>query len=171
MQIKSITMVKQFLLMAGVLFLFIACKNEHIKIEVEESISYASFGDSITADGYMTKEDLFEKYRNLQEGDTLEVKFLSSIKDVCQKKGCWMNVELSESNNAFIRFKDYGFFMPLNAAGSEAIMEGKAFVSIESVDELKHYAKDAGKSQEEIDAITEPEVTYSFTAKGVLIKQ
>jgi hypothetical protein len=82
-----------------------------------------------------------------------------------------MNVELGEDKKAFIRFKDYGFFMPFNAAGSEAIMNGKAFVSVESIDELKHYAKDAGKSQEEIDAITEPEVTYSFTANGVLIKQ
>jgi hypothetical protein len=164
-------MVKQFLLMTGVLLLFTACKNENVQTEVEDPVNYASFGDSISADGYMTKEELFEKYRNLQEGDTIEVKFLSSIKDVCQKKGCWMNVELSESDNAFIRFKDYGFFMPLNAAGSDAIMEGKAFVSVVNVDELKHYAKDAGKSQEEIDAITEPEVTYSFTAKGVLIKQ
>ena len=164
-------MVKYIIFITGVLFLFTACKQENVKIEGEESINYASFGDSISADGYITKHQLFEKYKNLQEGDTIEVKFLSSIKEVCQKKGCWMNVELSDSDNAFIRFKDYGFFMPLNAAGSEAIMEGKAFVSVESVDELRHYAKDAGKTQEEIDAITEPEVTFSFTAKGVLIKQ
>lgn len=164
-------MVKQFLFVAGLLVVFSACKNENVKTETAEAVNYASFGDSISAEGYISKEELLDKYKNLKEGDTLEVKFLSSIKDVCQKKGCWMNVELSDADNAFIRFKDYGFFMPLNAAGSEAIMEGKAFVSIESVDELKHYAKDAGKSQEEIDAITEPEVTYSFTARGVLIKQ
>jgi len=164
-------MTKYLLFLAGVLLLFTSCKNENVNTNTEEMINYASFGDSISSDGYITKDELFERYKNLKEGDTLEVKFLSSIKDVCQKKGCWMNVELSESNNAFIRFKDYGFFMPLNAAGNEAIMEGKAFVSVESVDELKHYAKDAGKSQEEIDAIIEPEVTYSFTARGVLIKQ
>lgn len=148
-----------------------ACKNEISTTENEEKILYSGFGDSISSDGYISKEELYGKYKNLKEGDTLEVKFLSSIKNVCQKKGCWMNVELSDSENAFIRFKDYGFFMPLNASGSEAIMEGKAFVSVESVDDLKHYAKDAGKSQEEVDAITEPEITYSFTATGVLIKQ
>jgi hypothetical protein len=148
-----------------------ACKNEISTTETEEKTLYSRFGDSISSDGYISKEELYSKYKNLKEGDTLEVKFLSSIKNVCQKKGCWMNVELSDSDDAFIRFKDYGFFMPLNASGSEAIMEGKAFVSVESVDDLKHYAKDAGKSQEEVDAITEPEITYSFTATGVLIKQ
>ena len=48
-------------------------------------------------------------------------------------------------------------------------MNGKAFISVESVADLKHYAKDAGKSQAAIDSIIEPEVTYTFMANGVLI--
>ena len=161
---------KKIILSLLVISSIISCKKHETAEETPE-IAYASFGDSITAEGTLTKEELLDKYSNLKEGDTIEVKFASVIKDVCQKKGCWMNVELGEDKKAFIRFKDYGFFMPFNAAGSEAIMNGKAFVSVESIDELKHYAKDAGKLQEEIDAITEPEVTYSFTANGVLIKQ
>lgn len=164
-------MTKNLILFSLISLLFVACKNDNTKVENDELVSYASFGDTISSEGFITKEEMFEKYQKLNEGDTIEVKFLTSIKDVCQKKGCWMNVDLTDSEKAFIRFKDYGFFMPLNAAGNQAIVEGKAFVSIESVDELKHYAKDAGKSQEEIEAITEPEVTYSFTAKGVLIKE
>jgi hypothetical protein len=50
-------------------------------------------------------------------------------------------------------------------------VHGKAFVSVESIEELKHYAKDAGKSQAAIDSIVAPEVTYSFEANGVLLKQ
>ncbi|GGD35055.1 MULTISPECIES: DUF4920 domain-containing protein [Flavobacterium] len=161
---------KKIILSLLVVTSLMACKKNE-PTEVTPEFAYASFGDSITAEGTLTKEELLDKYTNLKEGDTIEVKFASVIKDVCQKKGCWMNVDLGEDKKAFIRFKDYGFFMPLNAAGSEAIMNGKAFVSVESVDVLKHYAKDAGKSQEEIDAITEPEVTYSFTANGVLIKE
>ena len=38
------------------------------------------------------------------------------------------------------------------------------------VDYLKHLAQDAGKSQEEIDAISEPETKLSYVATGVLIK-
>lgn len=162
---KSIVMVLAMLSM-------IACKKEETKVIAETEIEkYVTFGDSITADGAISKEELFAKYETLKAGDTIEVKFKSEIKDVCQKKGCWMNMDLSNDKNAFIRFKDYGFFMPLNAAGSEAIVNGKAFVSVESVDELKHYAKDAGKSQAAIDSITEPKVSYSFLSNGVLIKE
>ncbi|HBI01555.1 MAG TPA: DUF4920 domain-containing protein [Flavobacterium sp.] len=150
----------------------VACKKEEVKEVAEvKTENFKTFGDSISADGVISKEDLLAKYETLKEGDTIEVKFRSDIKDVCQKKGCWMNMSLNEDKNAFVRFKDYGFFMPLNAAGSEAIVNGKAFISVETVDELKHYAKDAGKSQAAIDSITEPKVSYSFLSNGVLIKE
>ena len=82
------------------------------------------------------------KYATLKEGDTLEVKFQSAINEVCQKKGCWMNVALENDNSAFVKFKDYAFFVPMNAENKDVIVEGKAYVSIESIDDLKHYAKD-----------------------------
>ena len=44
-------------------------------------------------------------------------------------------------------------------------------VDVVTVDELKHYAKDAGKSKDEIAKIKKPEVTYSFTSTGVYIKK
>ena len=112
---------------------------------------------------------MMEKFKSLKEGDTLEVKFKSGINEVCQKKGCWMTLDLADDKEAFVKFKDYGFFVPKNAQDKEVIVNGKAFVSIESVDVLKHYAKDAGKSQAAIDSIVEPKVTYSFMADGVLI--
>ena len=70
-----------------------------------------------------------------------------------------------------VKFKDYGFFMPKNIAGKEVIIDGKAYVSELSVEEQRHYAEDAGKSEEEIAAITEPKRTYSFEANGVLLKE
>ncbi len=136
----------------------------------DSDVSYSSFGDSITADHAISKEDLFSKYESMKEGDTLNLKFSSKINDVCQKKGCWMNVDLGKGQAAFVKFKDYGFFMPLNSKGEEVIINGKAFLSIESIEEQKHYAKDAGKSQAAIDSITSPLKSYSFVADGVLIK-
>ena len=163
---------KKSILMAVAVFSMVACKKAEVKEVAEvKTENFKTFGDSISADDVISKEELLAKYETLKEGDTVEVKFRSEIKDVCQKKGCWMNMSLSEDKNAFVRFKDYGFFMPLNAAGSEAIVNGKAFISVETVDELKHYAKDAGKSQAAIDSITEPKVSYSFLSNGVLIKQ
>mgnify|MGYP003736342117 CR=1 FL=1 len=132
---------------------------------------YASFGKKITKEGAITKEQMNAKYAKLKKGDTVNVKFVSKINDVCSKKGCWMNLDLGKGEKAFVKFKDYAFFMPLNSAGSEAIVNGKAFVSVESVEELRHYAKDAGKSKAEIEKITKPERSYGFMADGVLIKE
>lgn len=132
---------------------------------------YAVFGDTISPEGAISAEEMLVKYQEMQEGDTLEVKFSSVIENVCQNKGCWMYLELNDEESAYIRFKDYGFFMPFNASESVAIVEGKAFVSVRSVEALQHDAEDEGLSEEEIAAITEPEISYSFTAHGVLIKE
>lgn len=133
-------------------------------------ISYTSFGASITAENAISKEELLSKFEGMKEGDTINLKFTSKIKDVCQKKGCWMNVDLGKNEETFVKFKDYAFFMPLNSKNEEVVVNGKAFLSVESVDEQKHYAKDAGKSQVAIDSITTPLKTYSFLADGVLIR-
>ena len=107
--------------------------------------------------------------KDLKEGDTLNVKFASKINTVCKSKGCWMNLDLGNEQESLVKFKDYGFFMPLNSDGREVIVNGKAFVNTTSIEELRHFAKDAGKSEEEIAKITEPKYTLSFEADGVLM--
>lgn len=79
-----------------------------------------------------------------------------------------MKMDMGE-DQAMVRFKDYGFFMPKDLAGQEVIVEGYAFVEEMSVEDQRHYAEDAGKSVEEIAAITKPKRTLSFTSSGVLI--
>lgn len=69
-----------------------------------------------------------------------------------------------------VKFKDYKLFMPKDIAGKEVVIHGKAMKKEVPVDELQHYAADAGKSKEEISQITKPEVQLSFEADGVLIK-
>lgn len=152
-------------------FALTSCKKETIASEKDIQDNYAFFGDSISADNAISNEEMISKFEKLKAGDTLNVKFKSLIKNVCQKKGCWMTLELSNKKEAFVKFKDYAFFVPKNAQDEEVIVNGKAFVSIESVEELKHYAKDAGKSQASIDSIVTPKTTYSFMADGVLIKK
>ena len=137
----------------------------------ELKVAYASFGDKILADKALTKEQMLAKYKTLKKGDTIAVKFKSKINSVCKKKGCWMKMDLAGNEESFVKFKDYGFFVPLNADNSEAIVSGKAFVNEISVAELQHYEKDAGKSQAEIDKITKPKFTYGFQADGVLISK
>jgi len=150
-------------------FALASCKKELITIN--SSNDYTIFGDSISVDKAISNEDMLAQYNKLKPGDTLNIKFKSKIKKVCQKKGCWMTLELPSGREAFVKFKDYAFFVPKNAQNEEVIINGKAFVSIETVEELKHYAKDEGKSQAAIDSIVSPKTNYSFMADGVLIKK
>lgn len=141
------------------------------EVKAETKADYAAFGDKIVADKALSKEEMLKKYKGLKAGDTIAVKFKSKIKDVCQKKGCWMAMQLPNEKQTFVKFKDYAFFVPLNAADQEAIVSGKAFISETSVAQLRHYAKDGGKSEAEISKITEPKIEYKFLADGVLISK
>lgn len=82
-----------------------------------------------------------------------------------------MTVVSAEEGNPemMVRFKDYGFFMPMDIEGRTVILDGYAKKDIISVDELRHYAEDANKSAEEIAAITEPEEELGFLAHGVIL--
>lgn len=82
-----------------------------------------------------------------------------------------MKLALADGTETMVRFKDYGFFMPLDSKDREVIVNGKAFVKKTSVKELRHYAEDAGKTKEEIAKITEPKIEFTFEADGVLMKK
>jgi hypothetical protein len=126
-----------------------------------------TFGKAITADGAIAYSELAKQ---MEDADSIAVKVKGTVQDVCQKKGCWMNVnDATASNEIFVQFEDYGFFMPKDIAGREVVMDGYAYRSVTSVEELQHYAEDEGKSKEEIAAITEPVEELKFMASGVLL--
>ncbi len=153
------------------LVIVISC-NKKVEQKINNSpTKYAKFGDSISPDSTISKEILLTKYLSLKTNDTIEVKVASTIVDVCQKKGCWMNLDLGSGKTALVRFKDYGFFVPKNASKSEVIVHGKAYIEVTPISDLKEYAKDAGKPKAAIDSIVAPETNYTFLADGVLIKK
>jgi hypothetical protein len=107
--------------------------------------------------------------KSMQGKETMQVKLKGEINEVCQMKGCWMTVDAGNDTEIRVTFKDYGFFVPKDAAGKTVVFEGEAKYETVDVKTLKHYAEDAGKSQEEIDAITEPQDKLTFVATGVEI--
>ena len=163
-------MKKAFNVLFITLLFLSACKSEK-PTEAEQKSDYNSFGAQITDENSLTAAKMLDQFKGMKEGDTVTLKFSSEIAEVCSKKGCWMKLSLNDSIQTMVRFKDYGFFMPLDSQGKEVIVEGKAFVKTTPVSELKHYAEDAGKSKEEIAKITEPKVEYAFEAHGVLMKK
>ena len=132
-----------------------------------DPITLQSFGEQITADNSIT---LTEAIAQLGSQANIHTKVKGTVVDVCQAKGCWMNVAVNDSQVVMVRFKDYAFFMPKDIAGKEAIIQGELYWDTISIEMLHHYGEDAGKSANQIAAINKPEFKPSFEAHGVLIK-
>lgn len=136
--------------------------------ENEKQTEEGVYGEIITDNNPISGKDLAQL---LQEKDSVWVTMKSTIVSNCQASGCWMDLDLGNEEVIKVTFKDYAFFIPLDSKGKTAIVEGFAKKELIPVDLLKHYAEDEGKSQEEIDAITEPELSYTFEAAGVIIEE
>ena len=156
-------------------FVLNSCKNKtedtQKSVKKAETIAYVSFGKEIISDDAIAAKSMAYHYNTMKAGDSIDSKMFATVNEVCQAKGCWMTLNLENGNEVRVKFKDYGFFVPKDISGKEVIVNGKAFVDEVSVDELRHYAEDAGKTKEEIAQIIETKKTFSFEADGVLVKQ
>lgn len=166
---------KSLLLTIICVFFMISCKKKAEMQQEEttkvEAVNYASFGNKIIPDDAIPATSMAAHYKSMTVGDSIPSKIKAKVNSVCQAKGCWMRLDLEDGNEVMVKFKDYGFFMPMDITGKEVVINGNAFVNEVSVDEQRHYAADAGKTEEEIAKIIEPKKTYSFEADGVLLKQ
>ncbi|ANQ50887.2 DUF4920 domain-containing protein [Flammeovirga sp. MY04] len=143
------------------IILFISCSTEQ-----KNDVSF--YGETFETDQAVASTELKDK---LDQSETVNIKLEGEITGVCQKKGCWLKMPLDDNGNeVFVKFKDYKFFVPMDASGKKAVINGVATKEVIDVATLKHYAEDAGKSDEEIAAITTPETKYTFMAAGVAIE-
>ena len=80
------------------------------------------------------------------------VKVAARISKVCRKKGCWfvLQNEKDPSQTVRIKMKDYGFFVPTNCDGQEAVVEG-VFNKVDvPVAAAKHLAEDGGQDPDKV---------------------
>ena len=90
------------------------------------------------------------------------------VRQNCQKKGCWMDVRPADDRSATsltVRFKDYGFFVPLNSRGARVRMEGVTKVTSMTAEEVQHMEDEGAEvSGKKADGSAE---VIEFTASGV----
>ena len=146
------------MLMALVIF---SCTSEQKQDVV------GTYGDEISETGAITVDAMMAK---LDDADTVNVKVRGEITSTCAMKGCWMNLVMPNGEEVRVTFKDYAFFVPKEGMeGNEALVEGVVTKTVTDVETLRHYAADAGKSADVIDAITEAKEELAFEASGVII--
>ncbi len=162
-------------MLSAITFLMASCGGDCCKTDgkTETSATDAQsdgkhFGEIITAENAMPFDELYGK---MASTDSLPMKVMGTVGEVCQKKGCWMTLVPSDPKAEPMRvtFKDYGFFMPKDLSGKKVVVDGFARTETTSVETLRHFAEDGGQSKAEIEKITEPKKEISFEATGVVI--
>lgn len=142
-------------------------QTEITSTQTDETKKEEKYGAEISPDNAIAVNEIPAL---LAKQDSAELKVIGKIGECCQTKGCWMKVPIDENQEMLVRFKDYGFFVPMDSEGKEIVMEGMVKKEIVPLAQLRHYAEDAGKSKEEIEKITEDEVKITFLATGVIIR-
>ncbi len=151
------------------LALVISCSSptEEKKESTAENTVVGNYGADVNE---LNITNTAEMINLVEENGSFEGKIIGEIAEVCSSKGCWLIMELPNGKSMRVTFKDYEFFVPKNSQGFPVILEGVATLTETDVKTQRHYAEDAGKSEEEIAKITEPKREITFEAMGVKIK-
>jgi len=125
------------------------------------------FGEKTTAENAITVDQLFSIMAGKKEKE-MTVKLKGMVTQVCEKEGCWIKIQ-SPDGNMMVKMKDHKFTVPLVLNGKNIVIAGLAEEKLTTVEQLRHYAEDAGKSKEEIARIKEPKREITVQAKGILV--
>ena len=119
------------------------------------------FGAGLTLAQVSDLEDVLQHPEKYAERPVLT---RGRITDVCQKKGCWT---VLADGDAFVRvrFRDYGFFLPPDALGANAWVEGVAEVRTLSEREARHLASETRGGDP--NSVQGPQHEIGFVATGV----
>jgi hypothetical protein len=124
------------------------------------------YGEKVSPDGSVAIADVAAK---LKDDEAVNAKFTAKVLEVCSKKGCWLKLAVDDKTTAFVKMKDYAFFVPMAAVGKTVVIDGELKTKTVSVAELRHYAEDAKKSEKEIAAIDKPQQELRVLANGITI--
>ena len=130
----------------------------------QESTLYGKKFDTKTA---IPAEALAQRMGDQKE---MPVTVRGTIAEVCQSAGCWITLKNENGENLFVKIKEHEFSIPKDMAGHRAIVKGTAVRKTVSIEEQKHYAEDAGKSEADIAAIKEPKTEIRINAAAMVIE-
>ncbi|BDS14058.1 DUF4920 domain-containing protein [Aureispira anguillae] len=151
--------------------------HDHGTVTEGDGIHY---GAEITPDGGIALADVLAKVDGGEGAEDLDLgkgnivkaiatKVEGEVSEVCKKAGCWLKMATADGKEIFIA-TNHEFLVPVDMVGKTVVVDGNAYKSVTTVDELRHFAEDEGQSAEEIAKITEPVSEYKLLAKGLVIK-
>lgn len=153
------------------LSLFFALQfSAQTKAEITEASNGAQYGAGVSEDLTYDVYSPEGVVKALDDKDSLKnIIIQANVTEVCTKKGCWMTLQNAENKTIFVKMKDYAFFVPQSMVGKKVLIHGDVTKKVTPVAELRHYAEDAKKTKQEVEAITVPKTEYRVLAIGIKI--
>ncbi len=128
----------------------------------------SNFGKKTTAENAITVDQLVSLMKTKEAGKDVPVKLKGKVTEVCQAEGCWIKIQ-SPDGSMMVKMKDHNFTVPVILNGKTIVIDGTADSKLTTVEQLRHFAEDAGKSKAEIAKITEPKKELIVQANGILV--
>lgn len=109
------------------------------------SVARKSFGAPLAGGTKVALADVLKSPDKFAEQSVLVE---GQVRQACTRKGCWM--ELSEAGDPAapgcrVTFKDYGFFVPTDSAGSKARVEAKVESKLVKPELVAHLESEGAK--------------------------
>ena len=115
------------------------------KVETSKTPTTKLYGEALPKD--LPALELGEILKNPKKY-TGQTGLLSGyVRQACTKKGCWMEISASadpKAKSCRVKFKDYGFFVPLDSGGSTARLAATAGMKVVSKEYVDHYEAEGG---------------------------
>jgi hypothetical protein len=146
-------------------FLFAQDANDSSTVTGKKVDDGVVYGNDLSPDVQsILLSDLIANPENY-EGKTICVS--GSITDVCQGMGCWMKI--SDGTNEVMVQTLHKFFMPKDAAGGNAVTEGKFKMTEISEEHAKEMTKESLNPKVKPEEIKGTQKMYVIQATGVKI--
>src|SRR5690606_37471455 len=124
-----------------------------IVLGAQHADAQSKYGQDFEKTNIIDVSSLEKKMKGKKEMSNVVV--TGELSQVCQAEGCWVKLKNENGEDVLVKFKDHAFLVPKDLTGT-VVVNGTATKKVISVKERKHMAEDAGASQSDIDAITEP---------------
>lgn len=155
---------KKLAFITTTVLLITSCNNTKTNnIELGESYGPHKVDTSLA----VSVSEMMTCYNKKEE--KFEFTFKSKISEICTKAGCWVNIDKGNGETFMVRFKNHFTIPSKTKLGTEAYIHGFAYYDSIAVEQLQHFANDAGKSKEEIAKITQPKYEMGFEADGIVL--
>ena len=149
------------ILVLTVAALFFACGGD------SASTGETKFGQDIDTASALTTDQALAL---LDSSTSASCTVMGNVSEICQAEGCWLKLSLSDGSGLLVMMKEHSFAVPKTINGKSVFVGGIITRDTTSVATLQEYAKEDGKTADEIAAITEPEIKPVVVPTGIIVR-